>query len=171
MRGDKPKRSYWDSCVFLAWINGEEDRADVVSELLESARKDEITVVTSVLTITEVAYATAESESGILSTDVLRRIDALWDPPSPVKLAEFHRLIAVNARNLMRLAVPGGQRLKPPDAIHMSTAVRSQCEEILTYDPKWAAYADALSVKIGEPSSAVIPLPFDGTAAVPPMGA
>ncbi len=23
MPGDKPPRSYWDACVFLAWINGE----------------------------------------------------------------------------------------------------------------------------------------------------
>ena len=76
-----------------------------------------------------------------------------------------------NARNLMRLALPEGRRLKPPDAIHMSTAVRTQCQEILTYDPKWAAYAGALGVKISEPISAAIPLPFEGTATVPPTSA
>jgi predicted nucleic acid-binding protein len=167
MPGREPKRSYWDSSVFLAWINGEEERTDVVDALLQSARKGEITVVTSVLTITEVAYATAESQYGTPSAGVLHRIDALWDPPSPVTLAEFHRLIAVDARNMMRQALPGGRRLKPPDAIHMSTAVRSRCEEILTYDPKWAAYAGELGVKIAEPSSAAVPLPFDKTATTP----
>jgi predicted nucleic acid-binding protein len=171
MPGNNPKRSYWDSSVFLAWINGEEDRADIVSGLFESARRGEITVVTSVLTITEVAYATAETASATLSAEVLGRIDALWDPPSPVRLAEFHRLIAANARNLMRLALPDGRRLKPPDAIHMSTAVRTQCQEILTYDPKWAAYAGTLGVRIDKPMSAVIPLPFEGTVSIPPVGA
>jgi predicted nucleic acid-binding protein len=162
MPGDKPKRSYWDSCVFLALINGETDRVTVISELLESARKGEIEVVTSVLTITEVAHATVERQSGSLSSELLRKIDALWEPPSPVKLAEFHRLIAEGARDLMRRALQEGRRLKPADAIHLSTAARNRCDEVLTYD-KLTGYADMVGVKISEPSCAVQPLPYEGT--------
>ena len=167
MPGDKAKRTYWDSSVFLAWINGEKDRADIAGGLLESAQRGDIAVVTSVLTITEVAFATAERVSGTPSDEILGRIDALWDPPSPVRLAEFHRLVAMQARDLMRGALSNGLRLKPPDAIHMSTAARTQCREILTYDPKWASYAGILGIKIVQPTNAVVPLPFDVAAAAP----
>ncbi len=160
MPGDKPKRSYWDSCVFLALINREPGRAVVVGELMESARKGEIEVVTSLLSVTEVAYAVIEKQSGSPSDATLIKIDKLWDHPSPVKLVEFHRLIAVSARDLMRRAVPKGLSLKPPDAIHLSTASRHQCDEILTYDPKWAAYADLVGVQIREPVVAALPLDF-----------
>ena len=38
MPGKAPKRSYWDACVFLAWICKEPDRADVIDALLDSGR-------------------------------------------------------------------------------------------------------------------------------------
>jgi predicted nucleic acid-binding protein len=55
-------------------------------------------------------------------------------------------------RRLIRQAIPKGLSLKPADAIHLSTATRHQCNEILTYDPKWAAYAGMISVPIAEPA-------------------
>jgi hypothetical protein len=43
---------------------------------------------------------------------------------SPVKLVEFHRLIAEDARDLMRIALTKGWSLKPLDAVHLSSAQR-----------------------------------------------
>jgi len=59
MPGDK-LRSYWDACLFLAWINNEPERAAVVDSLLTSARLGEIEIVTSVISVTEVALAATE---------------------------------------------------------------------------------------------------------------
>lgn len=159
---DKPRRSYWDSCVFLALINREPGRSTVVNELMEHARKGDLEVVTSLLTITEVAYAVAEKHSP--STATLAGIDKLWDHASPVKLVEFHRLIAVDARDLMRQGLPKGLSLKPPDAIHLSTASRNGCAEILTYDPKWTAYAGLVGVPVSEPAIAQGVLDYEGDA-------
>jgi predicted nucleic acid-binding protein len=159
MPGDRPMRSYWDACVFLAWINNEPGRASVVDALLRSTRAGDREVVTSVLTITEVAFAAAEKQ-GALSPAELAKIDNLWEPPSPIKLVEVHRLIAHDARQLMRQGAPDGLALKPPDAIHLVTAKRAACEEFLTYDPKLIKYAGMIGLPVREPVSDELPLDF-----------
>jgi predicted nucleic acid-binding protein len=158
MPGDRP-RSYWDSCVFLAWINGEPGRAAVVDSLLRKARTGELEIVTSVLSVTEVAFTTSERQ-GVLSPPTLSAIEALWDPPSQVKLVEFHRLIAVDARQLIRQATAEGLSLKPPDAIHLCTARRSGSAELLTYDPGLNKFASTIGVPVREPVSDELPLEY-----------
>ncbi len=160
MPGDRPKRSYWDACVFLAWINGEPDRSAVVDELLRSARAGDLEIITSVISVTEVAFAAAEKQSGALSPATLAAIDSLWEPPSPIKLVEVHRLIATDARDLMRRAAPDALALKAPDAIHLSTARRTECDEFLTYDPKLQKYAGMTGFPVTEPTAAQMPLDF-----------
>jgi predicted nucleic acid-binding protein len=160
MPGDGPLRSYWDACVFLAWINGEPGRSDVVESLLRSARAGDLEIVTSVISVTEVAFAAPEKQSGAPSPATLATLDSLWEPPSPIKLVEVHRLIATGARNLMRQGAPGGLALKPPDAIHLSTALRAACKEFLTYDPKLHKYAGMIGLPIREPVSDQLPLDF-----------
>ena len=159
MPGDK-LRSYWDACLFLAWINNEPERAAVVDSLLTSARLGEIEIVTSVISVTEVALAATEKQSGTLSAATLIKIENLWEPPSPIKLVEVHRLIATAARDLMRQATPDGLRLRAPDAIHLSTAPRAACDEFLTYDPKLQKYAGMIGLPVREPVSSALPLEF-----------
>jgi predicted nucleic acid-binding protein len=160
MPGNK-LRSYWDACVFLAWINDESGRATVVDSLLRSAWAGELQIVTSVISVTEVALAADEKQSGSLSSATLAKIEKLWEPPSPIKLVEVHRLIATAARDLMRQATPSGLQLKPPDAIHLSTAPRVGCDEFLTYDPKLQKYAGQIGLPVREPISATLPLDFN----------
>lgn len=160
MPGDRLRRSYWDACVFLAWINGEPGRSTVVDALLRSARAREFEIVTSVISITEVALAAEEKRTGALSVVTLAAIDNLWEPPSPVKLVEVHRLIAIDARNLMRQATPGGLVLRPPDAIHLSTAPRAACDEFLTYDANLHKYAGMIGLPVKEPVSDQLALEF-----------
>lgn len=163
MPRDKPKRSYWDSCVFLAFISREQkdDHGVIVRELLEAARKGEMEIITSVLTITEVAFAEREKLARSTSHAALREIENLWDHPA-VRLAGFNRLTAVSARDLIRKAMPLKLSLQAADAIHLSTASRTRCQEILTYDPKWVTYAALVGgIKIGEPAITQPPLAFE----------
>lgn len=159
MAGKPTKRSYWDSCVLLAWIKNEPDRAVHIDVLMDDARAGRLEIVTSVLSITEVALAAPAKDPRATEATALQKIDALWQPPSPVKLAEFHRLIAIDARDMMRKAAGDSRSLKPPDAIHLSTAARTQCDEFLTYDDL-SAYAPLISIPIRKPDSGT--LPFGG---------
>lgn len=145
--------------MFLAWVKEEPGRVGHVEALMDEAVAGRLKIVTSVLSITEVALAASAKDPAALDADTLKKIDALWLPPSPVTLAEFHRLIAADARDLVRKAALASQSLKPPDAIHLSTAARTACDEFLTYDAL-QAYEPLVKIPVREPDSGT--LPFDG---------
>jgi predicted nucleic acid-binding protein len=159
MAGKPDKLSYWDSCVFLAWVKEEPGRVGHVDALMDEETAGRLKIITSVLSITEVALAAAGKDPNALNADFLKKIDALWLPPSPVTLAEFHRLIAADARDLIRKSAGRLPTLKPPDAIHLSTVVRTGCDEFLTYDDL-SVYEPLVSIPICEPNSGT--LPFGG---------
>ena len=45
---------YFDSCVFLAWLKEEDNRADIIAALFKDASDKKLKIVTSTLTIAEV---------------------------------------------------------------------------------------------------------------------
>ncbi|HUC58889.1 MAG TPA: PIN domain-containing protein [Streptosporangiaceae bacterium] len=147
--------------MFLAWVKDEPGRANHIEVLMDEASAGQLEIITSVLSITEVSLAASAKDPAALDAEVLRKIDALWQPPSPVKLAEFYRLVAADARDLMRKAAELQRSLKPPDAIHLSTAARTQCDEILSYDDL-SAFAPLVNIPVREPDSGT--LPFDTSA-------
>ena len=159
MAGKPDKLSYWDSCVFLAWVKEEPGRAGHVDALMDEATAGRLKIITSVISITEVALAAAGKDPNALNPEVIKKIDAIWQPPSPVTLAEFHRLIAADARDLIRKSAGRLPTLKPPDAIHLSTAAPIGCDEFLTYDDL-TVYEPLVSIPIREPDSGA--LPFGG---------
>lgn len=141
---------YWDSNVMLSYINEHPDRKPTIEALLEDSVNDVIEIVTSTLTIVEVAFAKAEKDTQSLDSNVEAKIDKLWFPAGPVRLVEFHRLIGQEARGLLRHAIATGQSLKPPDAIHLATAKQLGCAEFQTYNNKKLAH---FSAEIGCPVS------------------
>jgi predicted nucleic acid-binding protein len=80
MPEEKPQkpRIYWDSNVFLSYINGLSDRLPEIETLLLEAEKDTIELLTSTLSIVEVAYATAEKDQHALDDQTEERINKLW---------------------------------------------------------------------------------------------
>lgn len=137
---DPPRTLYWDSSVFLSYINETAARIETLDELLERAARGEIEIVTSVCSIVEVAFVSSEQGENKLSEEAAQKIDALWSDRTAVRLIEFHELIARDARALIRGGLADGWALKPFDAIHLATASRAKVAECHTYDPKWEKY-------------------------------
>ena len=153
---------YWDACVLLAYIGDEAGRAATIDEALRRARAGDIVILTSVVTITEVAFAADEKAAGELDPAIEALIGELWKPASPIKLVEFYPQLAADARDLMRGALPRNHRLSPVDAIHLATARRHHVAEFHTYDEGLQKYATHVGLAIVEPTNPQEPLFEEG---------
>ena len=144
---------YWDASVFLSYVNGETERLTMIDTLLDESRNGDFTIVTSTLSITEVAFAEMEKTQQALDPDVERAIDALFSDREVVTLIEFHEVIARGARRLMRRALTSGRSLKPADAIHLATAVQHGARVVHTYDDRMMGYTDLTELVIEVPTT------------------
>jgi len=147
---------YWDAAVFLSYINGEAERLPVIDSLLDSSRHGDLDIITSSLSIVEVAFTEMEKQGHELDPDAERAIDALFHDREAVTIVEFHQLIAREARRLMRRALTDGRSLKPPDAIHLATAIQQKVTAVHTYDERVHGYGDITGLDIEFPA---IPTP------------
>lgn len=149
------RRVYWDACVFLSYINGVPDRLPTIDALLRESEdpENEREIVTSTLSIVEVAFALAEKEARTLDTETERKIDALWTDRGAVKLVEFHEGIAREARSLIRSAMSSGLSLKPADATHLATARSLRVAEFHTYSKDLPRFSSVLGISVKEPET------------------
>ena len=152
---DPPQNLYWDSCVFLAYVNEEPDRVGVVTDLLESSSNDEIKIFTSDLSRVEVAFSTSEQNKQSLDAQTEARIDNLWDD-YVVTMVDFHIGIAGQARSLMRHAIENGWQMKPYDAVHLATAQwlsenGIRIDEFHTFDDRLDKFAPAAGFEVLRP--------------------
>ena len=158
---------YWDSCVFLSYINADPGRIDILDAILDDTHKSngESKIVTSMLTKVEVVRSTTEYTTRVLSVGVEQKIDALWNDVAGIGLIELHDGIALHARTLMRQSMQQGWALKPPDAIHLASAQWLGVQELHTYDDKMPRYSTMIGCKICAPYTPQLRLNFDpGTA-------
>lgn len=126
---------YWDSCVMLSYINGMPGRLPHIEGLMLCSGKD-LQIVTSLFSITEVAFAKLEQDKKALDAETEQKIAKLWFAGSPIQLIEFYELLAQRAAKLIRAAVEEDWSLKPGDAIHLATADHFRVKEFHTYDEK-----------------------------------
>lgn len=110
----------WDSCVIIDLLQQSPGRIDVLSHIVSEARKDKVSIVVSSLAIAEVFKCDTSEESD--------RIDAFFLEPF-VHVRNVDRLIASKAARIAR-----NNGIKPPDAIHVATALDARCQELHTYD-------------------------------------
>ncbi len=153
MRAEHGRYIYWDSSIFLAYLNGESGKVDTIEEVWTAvAANSADRIVTAVIAIAEVAQAAAERTRKVLDPQALTRIDAMWTDPS-ILLVEIPVPVMYIARSLMRDAVPRGWGWRPFDAIHLATALwvhqnRHAISAIQTYDDKWYKFAPLLGIPI-----------------------
>lgn len=165
---DRYRRVYWDANCFLAYINEEAEHMPMLDALLEESRNANIIIVTSVLSVTEVAFAAVEKEQRALDPEVENAINDLFSDREVVRLAEYHELVAREAAYLIRDAMVNGWSLKPIDAIHLATAKRLNVAEFHTLDGPLVKYGGPLDFPIHAPRTdrPRLPLPESPPLAV-----
>lgn len=123
---------YWDTCLFLAWLNDEKRKPgemDGVREVISRHKRREVRLVTSVLTRIEVLQARIPVGVGNSFTDLLKRMTQLGVDTKVAGLAhDLRDHYAANA------ATQGGKILSTADAIHLATAIHYRVDEFHTFD-------------------------------------
>lgn len=146
---------YWDSCLFLSYINNEPGRSNVIEDLWDKVESDKGKVITSTIAIVEVACASYERKNSSLSPEIQSQINNIWSDPS-ISLVEVNQQIAELARQLIRDAIPNGWVLKSKDAVHLASALWidrniSRVGEFCTYDAELTKYQSMIGINIKEP--------------------
>lgn len=147
------RRVYADANVFLAYVGNEEGRAEIVQAVLDEARRGEIEIVTSVLSIAEVAYGAHERDHGLTEAGE-EAIEQLWTPASPITLVDVSQAVTRNARTIIREARKQGLGgVRGADAIHLATARMFGCDEIFTYegDGRRTTWQQVTGITVSEP--------------------
>jgi len=144
---------YWDTDVFLSYLNEHPDRISTLQSILDRISKDKQSlIVTSTISKVEVAWVAHEKLNRVLNPSEESRIDDLWNDSSVIDFIEFHDDVAIIARDLMRTGMIKDWKLRTNDAIHLASAQWVQCYEINTYDDKWSKYSEIVGIDIKEPS-------------------
>ena len=155
---ETPKLIYWDSNVFLSYVNELSDRMPVLDVLFETSSRvaGSVKIHTSTLTQVEVAFAASEQVQQVLDPQIEGRLNALWADPEAIVSVEYHAAIGQVARSLIRSAITEGWSLKPLDAVHLATAQWLSnsglaLEEFHTYDKGLEKFESFLNFTICEP--------------------
>lgn len=123
---NKAQVVYLETSVFLAIIRSEKGRVDLCRAVLEDGRTGATKTITSALTLTEVV----RGPDGVLPEKADETIRGFFQH-SWLKIISLDRIIASRAR-----AVARDHGLKPPDAIHLATALERGAKTLFTFDEK-----------------------------------
>ncbi len=155
---DSRRAIYWDSNVFLSYVNEIPDRVPTLEALLADSASDvgSVKLYTSALTHVEVSFAASEQKQRTLDQEIEQRINHLWSDPRALVSVEYHDAIGQSAKSLIRTAITIGWSLKPLDAIHLATAqwlstAGLALEEFHTYDKDLKKYESIVGLRIIEP--------------------
>jgi predicted nucleic acid-binding protein len=140
---NNPRLIYWDSCIFLLYIEGSPEWMPILDSLIDRASSTgDIAIVTSTLSIVEVAFAASEKAGGVLDDAIVTAIDDLWTDRSAIQVVEFDQVIAREARRLLRRSIELDKSLKPMDAIHLATAAIMHVSDRHTTDDRLQSWND-----------------------------
>lgn len=128
-------RYAWDSCTWIAMIiqeqattkdGGAEDRARLCNHVIGLAAAKQAEIATSGLCLAEVCkHDEVKQVDGDTLTDFFRN--------EYILVVAVDRHVGTLARELMQAGHSG---LKPPDAVHLATAIVADVQEFHTFDDK-----------------------------------
>lgn len=161
----RPRYLYWDASVFGSYVGAIQDRLPIIDALLEQVAADRHRlIITSAISIIEVAFASGHGQARRMPPEQEALIDELWNAPH-IQLVDATPGLLYRARALMREAVDNGWSASPNDALHLATAIWAhetigEVVEIHTYD-NWARFqALTEGIPIGPPHVDQPQLPY-----------
>jgi predicted nucleic acid-binding protein len=122
------RQPYLDSSVYIAAIRQEADRVSTAERILHDARAGQIQLVASTFVITEVYKG---RDSPPLTPQQEQTIDDYFQHEF-ITWVELDMLVARDARRLARQ-----HGLKPPDAVHLASAIKGGADQLLRWDDKF----------------------------------
>lgn len=136
MTGNNPIY-YWDTCIFWAWLRNETNRKpgemEGIHDCLERVKKRQISIMTSVITYTEITSLKLPAGVETMLEEVMQR-------PNCAKIGVDMRVakLARDLRNyyLAKSDIYGGKTIATPDALHLATAILYKANEFHTFDEK-----------------------------------
>jgi predicted nucleic acid-binding protein len=143
----------------LYCLNGDAKRLPILDALLQQSLRGDLIIFTSTISIAEVAFVAAEILARKLDERQEQLIDRFWGDRNTIELVEFHRVIAVGARTLIRQAMLQRWKLRANDAMHLATAQILAVDEFHTYDGELFKFSPLTGYPIHEPKGDQLPLP------------
>ena len=146
---NKLKRVYWDACTWIAYISKEEqvqnsqgtneNRFRMSSEILDSAKNRQLEIVTSAFTLAEVCKGHSASQTH------LEKLPQFFEK-TYILTVPVDKEIGLLAQHLQTKEL---NTLKPPDAVHLASALRAEVSEFHTFDDKILKLNEKISCKMG----------------------
>ena len=126
---NKKRIIYWDTCIFLAWIFNEPNEpaiVDGIEEIVKQVDANKISLITSVVTRTEVL-------EGKMDDIAKRRFEDLFKRRNVVMISLDHRIsdLSHDIRNYYDIK---DIKLSTPDCQHIATAILYEANEFHTLD-------------------------------------
>lgn len=139
-----PQRIYLDSCGYISVIQQTAGRYEVLRDLIQDAMDGKVVLVASALVLAEVVKI---HDCGDTTEADEKKIREFFEN-SFIKVRSVDREIATEAAVLVRK-----HGIKPPDAVHVATAIKFGCVCLQTYDgaSKRGKKLIPLDGKIGKP--------------------
>jgi predicted nucleic acid-binding protein len=120
----KRKKYYWDSCVFIRWLDGKGEPADLdgLAEIVKQVESGLADLFTSAITETEVL-------KGRMSADQRQNFSRLFQRKNVVRVDVTGRVLQMSER-----IREWNAKISVPDAIHLGTAILYEADEFHTTD-------------------------------------
>ncbi|MGD0141002.1 MAG: type II toxin-antitoxin system VapC family toxin, partial [Tepidisphaeraceae bacterium] len=138
MAADKP-RVYWDSCIFIHAFKRTPSHWETIVAIEKQAKSGELDIFVSALVIAEVVNSKAHGKMNDADVRAIGR----YFRNKYIKVVPVDRPVASSAADIVR-----NHDLKPPDAVHVATAIRTQCQVFYTYDGEGSAQGLPLNKRI-----------------------
>jgi predicted nucleic acid-binding protein len=151
------QRVYWDACAWIAYIaretavpmkgGGTENRFAMCEAVLRGAKDGNFEIVTSCFTLAEVC------KNADVKSSPLDNLPAFFER-SYILTVPVDFAIGKHAQNMQ---ASGLVSLKPPDSIHLASALRASVDQINTFDSDLLKLNGTIPGRDGQPLKIIKP--------------